>query len=128
VCSAPNNPTWPSYNRPGLCYDDTGGAIERTYYYRVVALRNGVPSNASLLSYGLRTKNDRQTLLKVDRLYGPQYWEHASVDATSEASWHYWWDTLQLLAGPHEVSTRTFTQGIGSPKDRRTYNDTGQDK
>ena len=128
ACSAPNNPTWPSYNRPGLCYDDTGGQIERTYYYRVVALRNGVQSNASLLSYGLRTKNDRQTLLKVDRLYGPQYWEHATVDATSEASWHYWWDTLQLLAGPHEVSTRTFTQGIGSPKDRRTYNDTGQDR
>lgn len=128
-CSSPNNPTWPSYNRPGaLCHDDTGGQIERTYYYRVVALRNGVQSNASLLSYGLRTKNDRQTLLKVDRLYGPQYWEHASVDATSEASWHYLWDTLQLLAGPHEVSTRTFTQGIGSPKDRRTYNDSGQDK
>ena len=128
ACSAPNNPTWPSYSRPGLCYDDTGGQVERTAYYRVVALRAGVPSNASLLAYGLRTKNDRQTFFKVDRLYGPQYWEHATVDATSEASWHSWWDTLQLLAGPHEVSTRTFTQGIGSPKDRRTYNDSGQDK
>lgn len=127
VCNAPNNPTWPSYNRPGLCYDDGGGQIERTAYYRVVALRNGVPSSASLLAYGLRTKNDRQTLFKVDRLYGPQYWEHATVDATSESSWHSWWDTLQLLAGPHEVSTRTFTQGIGSPKDKRTYNDSGQD-
>jgi subtilisin family serine protease len=127
-CNAPNNPTWPSYNRPGLCYDDAGGYIERTYYFRVVALRDGVPSNASLLSYGQRTKNDRQTLFKVDRLYGPQYWEHASVDATSESSWHYWWDTLQLLPGPHEVWTRTATQGIPSPKDKRTYVDSGADR
>jgi hypothetical protein len=128
ACSAPNNPTWPSYSRPGLCYDDTGGQIERTYYYRVIALRDGVQSAASLLSYGLRTKTDRQTLVRVDRLFGAQYWEHATVDATSESSWRLWWDTFQLLPGPHEVWTRTATQGIPSPKDTRTYTDAGTDK
>jgi hypothetical protein len=126
-CVSPQNPTWPSYNRPGRCYDDTGGHVERTYYYRVIAIRDGERSLASLLAYGMRTKNDRLTLMKVDRLYGPQYWEHATKDATSESSWHYWWDTLELVAGPHQVSTRGTSQGIPSPKDKRTYIDSGDD-
>jgi subtilisin family serine protease len=121
ACVSPQNPTWPSYDRPGRCYDDTGGVAERTYYYRVIAIRNGVRSLASLLAYGMRTGNDRLTLMKVDRLYGPQFWEHATVDATSEHSWHYWWDTLTLITGPHEVSTRGTSQGIPSPKDENTY-------
>jgi hypothetical protein len=76
----------------------------------------------------MRTKDDRQTLMRIDRLYGPQFWEHATKDATSEHSWHYWWDTLELFPRPHQVWTRATSQGIPSPKDERTYFDSGDDR
>ncbi len=34
---------------------------------------------------------------------------------------------LELNPGLHHMFTRSFHQGIGSPKDRRTYNDSGDD-
>ena len=36
-----------------------------------------VKSTNSEIAYGMPTKFDRQVKLKVDRLYGPQYWENA---------------------------------------------------
>ena len=78
--------------------------------------------------------------LKVDRLYGPQYWEYALVppsptppDTTNTGvNWAFLWDTLELtngtyagfpgafVPGPHRVYARSFTQGIGSTKDGKT--------
>ncbi|HEX2069562.1 MAG TPA: S8 family serine peptidase [Actinomycetota bacterium] len=128
ACSSPENPTWTTENRPGRCYDDPGNHLERQYYYRVVALfPNGARSLPSRLTYNMRTLYDRQVKMKVDRLYGPVFWEYASLFSDPENSWHHWWDTLELTPGPHNVFTRAFHQGIGSPKDRRTYNDSGND-
>jgi hypothetical protein len=128
ACTSPENPTWTTENRPGRCYDDTGGHLERTYYYRVVArYDNDVKSMPSRVAYNMRTLYDRQVKMKVDRLYGPVFWEYASLFSDPENSWHHWWDTLELNPGPHHVFTRSFHQGIGSNKDRRTYNDSGDD-
>jgi serine protease AprX len=127
-CTSPENPTWTTENRPGRCYDDPGGHLERTYYYRVVArFANDVKSLPSRVAYNMRTLYDRQVKKKVDRLYGPVFWEYSSLFSDPENSWHHWWDTLELNPGPHHVFTRSFHQGIGSPKDRRTYNDSGDD-
>lgn len=127
-CTSPENPTWTQENRPGRCYDDNGNHLERQYYYRVVALfENGTRSLPSRLTHNMRTNYDRQVKMKVDRLYGPVFWEYASLFSDPENSWHHWWDTLELTPGPHHVFTRSFHQGIGSNKDRRTYNDSGDD-
>jgi hypothetical protein len=78
-------------------------------------------SEPSELAYGKATRFDRQVKLKVDRLYGPQYWEYATASNAIFTHWTFIWDTLELVDGPHLVSARSFTQGIGSTKDRRTY-------
>ena len=129
VCTSPTNTTWPTETRgPSRCYDDPGNHLERPYYYRVIARNaNDVRSLPSRVAYNMRTLYDRQVKMKVDRLYGPQHWEYASLFSDPENSWHHWWDTLALVPGPHNVWTRSFHQGIGSPKDRRTYNDSGDD-
>jgi hypothetical protein len=104
ACTSPENPTWTTENRPGRCYDDTGGHLERTYYYRVVArYDNDVKSMPSRVAYNMRTLYDRQVKMKVDRLYGPVFWEYASLFSDPENSWHHWWDTLELNPGPHSV-------------------------
>jgi subtilisin family serine protease len=129
ACTSPQNPTWPSHNDPGVCFDDTGGFQDRTYYYRVVKRRaDGSKSLPSRVAYGMRTLYDRQVRMKVDRLYGPQFWEFATIFSDTENSWHHWWDTLELITGPHPVSARAFSQGIGSEKDSRTYVDSGADR
>jgi hypothetical protein len=148
-CTSPQAPTPgqpPGHDRSGLCYTDTSVSIGTVYYYRVVTVRRatsqtpGAKSANSEIAYGMSTRYDRQVRLKVDRLYGPQYWEHALVppsptpqDTTNTGvQWAHLWDTLELVngtytgfpgpsftlvPGPHLVFARSFTQGIGSTKD-----------
>lgn len=139
-CTSPQAPTPnqpPGHDREGLCFTDTGVTFLTTYYYRVYSVRGTARSTTSELAYGAPTRYDRQVKLKVDRLYGPQYWEHALLppsptppDTTNPGtSWLYHWDTLELVdgtyafpgaslaPGPHLVFARSFTQGIGSTKD-----------
>jgi serine protease AprX len=123
ACNSPNVPSWPSASRPGRCYTDTGASsTSTTYYYRVVQVQGTQRSDASLLAYGSPTQFDRQVKLKVDRLYGPQYWEYATLGNTAGTSWSLTWDTLELATGNHSLSARSFTQGIGSTKGLRTLN------
>jgi serine protease AprX len=140
-CTSPQSPNGQDdpngHDRSGLCYTDTGVNFGTVYYYRVVAVvrQNGrdVLSPASEIAYGMPTRFDRQVKLKVDRLYGPQYWEYALVDGEDFRSpappdttntgvrWAFLWDTVELV-GPHRVYARSFTQGIGSTKDGKTSN------
>jgi serine protease AprX len=128
-CTSPNPPgdAEPGYDRPGLCVTDKGVALRTTYYYRVLSVDSTgkQKSAASELAYGTPTKYDRQVKLKVDRLYGPQYWEYAldepSPNPTKDDTgiqWLYTWDTLELLPVQHLIFGRSFTQGIGSRKDQ----------
>jgi serine protease AprX len=144
--ATPGNP--PGHDRSGLCYTDTSVSFGTAYYYRVVAVKRqnnqDVRSANSEIAYGMPTRYDRQVKLKVDRLYGPQYWEYALVppsptpqDTTNTGvQWAYLWDTLELVngtytgfpgpftlvPGAHKVFARSFTQGIGSTKDGKTSN------
>ena len=132
VCTSPEAPApepadaEPGHDRPGRCYTDRAVALRTTYYYRVVAVEDGQESIPSEIAYGTPTKYDRQVKLKVDRLYGPQYWEYAldepSPNPTKDdvgLDWRYRWDTLELFPGPHAIFARSFTQGIGSRKDQQ---------
>jgi serine protease AprX len=125
-CTSPQAPTPnqpPGHDRgnaaipptpPARCFTDTSGlSFLVTYYYRVVAVRNDASTNNrdlrsanSEIAYGAPTRYDRQVKLKVDRLYGPQYWEYALLppsptppDTTNSGTeWLFVWDTLELLA------------------------------
>jgi serine protease AprX len=134
ACTSPEAPApepadaQPGHDRPGLCYTDKGVALRTTYYYRVYSVSSsGQKSAASEIAYGTPTRYDRQVKVKVDRLYGPQYWEYAlnepSPNPTKDepgTSWTYLWDTLELFPAPwpHPIFARSFTQGIGSKKDQ----------
>jgi serine protease AprX len=121
ACDSPSVPSWPSASDDGLCYPDGGVALLTTYYYRVVAVdSSGAKSKASQLAYGTRTEFDRQVKLKVDRLYGPQYWEYATLGSAAGTQWTFLWDTVELVTGQHPFSARSFTQGIGSAKATQT--------
>jgi hypothetical protein len=145
ACTSPQAPTPnqpPGHDRSGLCYTDTGVSLLTTYYYRVFAVRGTAVSSTSEVAYGAPTRYDRQVKLKVDRLYGTQYWEYALLpsspnpnDTTNAGtSWLYHWDTLELVngtyafpgtplvPGAHLVFARSFTQGIGSTKDGKAAN------
>ena len=152
ACTSPEAPTPtqpPGHDRAGLCYTDTGVSFLTTYYYRVLAVtRNAqgrdVRSANSEIAYGAPTRYDRQVKVKVDRLYGPQYWEYALLppsptppDTTNAGTqWRFAWDTLELTNSlfavnltttgqqvveqpglGHLLFARSFTQGIGSTKD-----------
>ena len=86
TCTSPEAPAPepadapPGHDRAGLCFTDTGVSLRTTYYYRVVAVKSGADSQNSAIAYGTPTRYDRQVKLKVDRLYGPQYWEYALID------------------------------------------------
>jgi serine protease AprX len=134
-CTSPQSPNGQDdpngHDRQGLCYTDTSVNFGTVYYYRVVAVvrqnDRDVRSTASGIAYGMPTQYDRQVKLKVDRLYGPQFWEYALVPPSPTPSdttntgvqWAYLWDTLELT-GAHRVFARSFTQGIGSTKDGKT--------
>jgi subtilisin family serine protease len=136
-CTSPQSPNGQDdpngHDRQGLCYTDTNVSFGTVYYYRVVAVQRqsgqDVRSPASEIAYGMPTRFDRQVKLKVDRLYGPQFWEYALVppsptppDTTNTGvEWEYLWDTLELT-GAHRVFARSFTQGIGSTKDGKVAN------
>jgi hypothetical protein len=125
----------PGHDRSGLCFTNTTGlSFLTTYYYRVVSVRpDGKKSMPSEIAYGAPTRYDRQVKLKVDRLYGPQHWEYAlegssptPPDTTNAGlQWRFLWDTLELVAGDHDVFARSFTQGIGSQKFERALEDDG---
>lgn len=141
ACTSPEAPgaepddAPPGHDRAGLCFTNTSGlSFLTTYYYRVVAVRpDGKKSMPSEIAYGAPTRYDRQVKLKVDRLYGPQHWEYALLgssptppDTTNAGlAWTFLWDTLELVAGFHDVFARSFTQGIGSEKAERTLGDDG---
>jgi hypothetical protein len=113
-CASPDVPTWPTASRDGLCWTDDGVTLGTSYYYRVVAVTDGVASEPSLLASGTPTAPDRQVKVKVDRLYGPGYWEYASTTA-DETEWSYTWDRLALEAElAIDVAARSYTQGVGS--------------
>jgi YD repeat-containing protein len=133
---SPNTPTDdspPGEERAGICFTDSKVSLLQTYYYRVVAVVGTATGGASGLAYGTPTRYDRQVRLKVDRLYGPQYWEQALVSSSptplettnSGTQWRFAWDTLELLAGEHDLFARSFTQGIGSAKVGRTLSNDG---
>jgi hypothetical protein len=63
--------------------------------------------------------------VRVDRLYGPRYWEYATLGTGAGTSWSYTWDTLELVNGAHAVSAGSFTQGVGSPRPGIVVNKTG---
>lgn len=140
ACTSPQAPTPnqpPGHDRSGLCFTDTGVSLLTTYYYRVLAVRGTAVSSTSEVAYGAPTRYDRQVKLKVDRLFGTQYWEYALLppspnpnDTTNAGTqWLYHWDTLELVngtyafpgttlvPGAHLLFARSFTQGIGSTKD-----------
>jgi hypothetical protein len=135
TCTSPEAPgnepdSPPGHDRAGLCFTNTGVSLLSTYYYRVLTRnpttgQRGMPSN---IAYGTPTRYDRQVRLRVDRLYGPQHWEFAlgpqsptpSDTTNSGVRWMFVWDTLELSAGPHDVSARSSTQGIGSQKAQRS--------
>jgi hypothetical protein len=116
ACNSPNVPSWPTASDDGLCYTDSTAGVLTTFYYRVVAVQGSAKSKASLLAYGTRTEFDRQVKVKVDRLYGPQYWEYATLGNAPGTQWTFLWDTVELVQGQHPFSARSFTQGIGSAK------------
>jgi hypothetical protein len=135
TCTSPEAPgnepdSPPGHDRAGLCFTNTGVSLLSTYYYRVLTRnpttgQRGMPSN---IAYGTPTRYDQQVRLRVDRLYGPQHWEFAlgpqsptpSDTTNSGVRWMFVWDTLELSAGPHDVSARSATQGIGSQKAQRS--------
>jgi serine protease AprX len=126
---SPTQDAPPGHDRAGLCFTNTGVSLLTTYYYRVLSrAANGERSTLSNIAYGTPTRYDRQVKLRVDRLYGPQHWEYALASPSPTPSdtqnagtrWTFVWDTLELAAGPHAVSARSFTQGIGSQKAERT--------
>jgi subtilisin family serine protease len=135
ACTSPQSPNGQNdpdgHDRSGLCHTDTNVSFGTVYYYRVVAVvrqnNRDTRSTASEIAYGMPTRFDRQVRLKVDRLYGPQVWEHALVPPSptpsnttnSGVQWEHLWDTLELT-GAHRVFARSFTQGIGSAKDGKT--------
>jgi serine protease AprX len=116
ACNSPNVPSWPGASDAGLCYTDSSAGVLTTYYYRVVGVSGSTKSKASLLAYGTRTQFDRQVKVKVDRLYGPQYWEYAALDSAAGTQWTLLWDTVELVTGQHPFAARSFTQGIGSAR------------
>jgi serine protease AprX len=136
-CISPRAPgdAPPGHDRSGLCFTNTSGlSFLTTYYYRVFAFNSsGQRSVLSEVAYGAPTRYDRQVRLKVDRLYGPQHWEHAlqppsptpSDTTNTGVDWRYLWDTLELTSGQHPLFARSFTQGIGSAKAKRTVRDDG---
>lgn len=113
ACSSPDVPSWPTASRPALCYTDTSVDDLTTYYYRVIAVLDGTVGDPSLLTYGTPTRFDRHVRLKIDRLYGRQVWEYASLLTPAGRSWAYLWETLEL-SSPHDITARSFSQGIGS--------------
>jgi serine protease AprX len=125
---SPGNP--PGHDRTGRCFTDTGVSLRTTYYYRVVSVTSsGQRSLESEIAYGTPTRYDRSVKLKVDRLYGPQYWEYALLEPSPNptlddagTSWRFLWDTLELTPGEHKLFARSFTQGIGSNKANRNLN------
>ena len=141
ACTSPGAPSPepgdapPGHDRSGRCFTNTSGlSFLTTYYYRVFSFNSsGERSVLSRAAYGAPTRYDRQVKLKVDRLYGPQHWEHALHESSPTPSettgtgvdWRYLWDTLELAAGPHDLFARSFTQGIGSTKDRQVVKDDG---
>lgn len=126
---APNPGNPPGHDRSGRCFVDTRVSLRTTYYYRVVAARpDGTLTASSLVAYGTPTRFDRQVKVRVDRLYGPAFWENALESPSPNPSldepgtqWLFLWDTGELSGGPHDVFARSFTQGIGSRKTRRAY-------
>ena len=132
ACTSPEAPApepddaWPGHDRAGLCFTDKGVSLRTTYYYRVFSVgTNGQKGEPSEVAYGTPTKYDRQVKVKVDRLYGPQYWEYALLEPSPNPTkddtgtqWRYLWDTLELTPLQHLIFARSFTQGIGSPKDQ----------
>jgi hypothetical protein len=140
ACTSPEAPApepadiWVGHDRSGRCFTDTGVQLRTTYYYRVFATQNGRTSRSSEIAYGTPTRYDRQVKVKLDRLYGPQYWEYAlvlpspnpSLDGTG-TQWVHLWDTLELVAGQHPLFARSFTQGIGSTKATRTTREDDDD-
>ena len=43
--------------------------------------------NGREIAYGMPTRYDRQVKLKVDRLYGVQYWEYALLRPSPIVAW-----------------------------------------
>ena len=138
ACTSPEAPAadpadiWPGHDRSGLCFTDTGVQLRTTYYYRVFATQSGRTSRSSEIAHGTPTRYDRQVKVKLDRLFGPQYWEYALIGSSPNPTldqagtqWAHLWDTLELVAGPHPLFARSFTQGIGSTKAGRTLRDDG---
>jgi len=134
-CTSPEAPgnepdSPPGHDRAGRCFTNTlsSSSLLTTFYYRVRSIRNGQTSAFSNVASGTPTRYDRQVKLRVDRLYGPQHWEYAlatpsptpSNTTNTGVSWTFIWDTLELSAGPHALSARSFTQGIGSDHGRTT--------
>jgi serine protease AprX len=128
ACNSPNVPSWPGASDAGLCYTDTSAGVLTTYYYRVAGVSGSAKSKASLLTYGTRTQFDRQVKVKVDRLYGPQYWEFAALDSAAGTQWTLLWDTVELVTGQHPFAARSFTQGIGSARATRPVKLTDGDR
>jgi serine protease AprX len=139
-CTSPEAPApepadiWPGHDRSGICFTNTGVQPRTTYYYRVFAAQGTQRSTSSEIAYGTPTRYDRQVRVKLDRLYGPQYWEFALIPPSPNPTldsagtqWRHLWDTLELVAGPHPLFARSFTQGIGSTKATRTAREDDDD-
>jgi putative cell wall-binding protein len=109
-CHAPNVPSWPTASRDGLCWTDTDVSQGETYYYRVAIADS---DRTSRLAYGTVWPIDREVRVKVDRIYGPGYWEFADETNADATAWSYLWD-LSGVTDPSEPLARSFSQGVGS--------------
>ncbi len=112
-CVSPHNPTWAAVERDGLCFTDTEVQPDTTYYYRVVSLDDDGEDDPSLLAYGTPTFPDRQARVRVDRLFGPGYWEDAEVADRRALTWSHLWDQ-RGVDDPDDPQARVFSQGVGS--------------
>jgi len=128
ACTSPQAPTPdqpPGHDRQGRCVDDKNVQLLVTYYYRVVAVDTDpnpeVRSASSEIAYGTPTRYDRQVKLKVDRIYGPQYWEYAllppsptPLDTTNPGTqWRFLWDTRELLGTEYQLGPLTIDPATG---------------
>jgi len=93
------------------------GKPNLTYYYRVVALAGSARGKPSLVAYGASrqpTEPEHEVRVRVDRLYGPRYWEFAAINDQG-TTWSLPWNAGELSAGPHTIAAQSIAQGVRSP-------------
>lgn len=98
-------------------YLDGGVSPHRTFYYRVVAVQGASVSPSSLLAYGTPTTPsppDQTVRVRLDRLFGPAYWEFAETSNGEGTVWRHTWDSAEVSPGAHVIAAHSYQQGVRS--------------